>query len=84
MRLILAFVLALAASAAHADCKIDTQCNPEKYGGSSISNSTTTYEPAPSYQYWYWWQSYRGDPVCAGLPRLEYRLCRQGRRIEGY
>ena len=81
MKYVMAIVLALVASSATAeDCKIDSKSNPEKYGGhrSSGSSSSVTVE---SYSYWY---SFRGDPACAGLPRLEYALCRQGRRIQGF
>jgi uncharacterized protein DUF4236 len=74
-------IIATSLGKAHADCVIDSKCNPEKYGTSRMSNSnsgtrttTWTYE---SY-------TYRGDPACAGLSRLEYGLCRQGRRISGF
>jgi hypothetical protein len=73
-------VATLIASSANADCIIDSKCNPEKYGQQRRSNDNSSIS-VESYR---WWRSYRGDPECAGLPRLEYALCRQGRRIQGF
>jgi hypothetical protein len=84
---IAAAFLALAAGAAHAandNCpsKIDIVCNPWKYGGHSNGGGTGggAFAAATAEV---WWYSYNPNP-CAGLPRLERRLCGQGRAIEGW
>jgi hypothetical protein len=62
-------------SSANADCLIDSKCSPQKYGQTRTSNTNSSVT-VESYSSWY---VYRGDPACAGLPRLEYQLNRQGR-----
>jgi hypothetical protein len=59
-------------AAANNGCKIDSQCNVEKYGGHHSNASTYSY----SYSY-----SYGSGSECAGLSRLEAALCRQGQRM---
>jgi hypothetical protein len=70
-------VAVVASSATADDCKIDSKCNPEKYGGRRSSSSSVT---VGSYSYWY----STGGNECSGLPRLERALCQQGRRIQGF
>ena len=80
MKYVMAIVLALVASSATADdCKIDSKCNPEKYGGHRSSGSSSSVTVG-SYSYWY----STGGNECSGLPRLERALCQQGRRIQGF